>query len=518
MSAKNASVSSATILLENSRSGSITCSFQGKYLHSKYNPLVEGERFANALEADFSPLCVIITEPALSYCAPHVRTRFPNAKICAIRFLPDFHETDGAWDFAFYLADETAESVDSLAEDLFCALGEERLCSSVAFDWAPSLALFPERTRAAWAAIKKTILKARDVIGTRSYFSKRWLKNSITFASHIAHSATIAPIDAPIVITASGPSLESSLPFIRQYRASFFLIAVSSSFMPLTAHGITPDIVLSSDGGYWAKRHLAVQGADNGIILALEAESAVPKTLFETHTIVPLCYDDGSERVFLQAIGCPYMRSERNGTVAGTAVQFALSLTKKSVYVCGLDQAPAPGFQHTQPNALETGNAQNDFRLRTAETRIASSRFLSAGVLETYRNWFVTHSDKFSTRVFRLSDNVPYDFSLGAIKDISWSDFATKEDVTRSFAPQRIFIKTDLTLSHTERISRLQQALDAYSQTTQFDDEVFPMDVILEKRERSPEKRAALRAALIEKKETLAKKCTHLLCDRSTRP
>ena len=158
---------------EKSKSGLLTCSFQGKFLHSKYNPQAEGEKFAENLQADFSPLCVFIIEPALSYCATPLRKRFPSAALCAIRFLKDFSDYDKEWDKVFYL--ESGNSIP-MSELLFENLGEEKLISSLAFDWNPTKQTFPQKNLESWSEIKKAILKARDVIATRAYFSKRWLK------------------------------------------------------------------------------------------------------------------------------------------------------------------------------------------------------------------------------------------------------------------------------------------------------------------------------------------------------
>lgn len=119
---------------ENCKNGDLTCSFQGKYLHSKYNPKNEGERFVQSMQADFSPLCVFIIEPALSYCAPFLRQKFPESKICAIRICKDFSETDKYWDFVFYPKEINGYSdFSTLGEDLFNSFGEEGLISSLFF-------------------------------------------------------------------------------------------------------------------------------------------------------------------------------------------------------------------------------------------------------------------------------------------------------------------------------------------------------------------------------------------------
>ncbi len=495
------------IIFEESKSGERTCSFKGKYLHSKYNPKNEGERFAQTLEADFSPLCVFLLEPALSYCAPFLKQRFPGASICAIRFRNDFSQTDSQWDKVFYL-----ESNLSLSEQLFFVLGEEKLCSSLVFDWAPSKQAFPEENIHSWQEIKTAILKARDVIGTRAFFSKRWLKNSIIFASNIEQPYSLEKGNFPVIIAASGPSLKSSLPFIKEFRGSFFLIALSSAFMPLIKNGIKPDIVISSDGGFWAKYHLDFEGSSE-CVFALEGESAIPKKILSGSKVIPLIYEDSLEKDFLDAIKCPYMLSERNGTVAGTALTFAFNLTSSSIYLCGLDQASAIGFQHTQPNALENGNAKKDFRLKNTETRTTRSRFGSEKTLEIYRNWFITNSEFFAGRVFRLSDNFSYEYPLGKIKELNWNDFKNRElKENKATNLKKTQLKEEkIGVSQNQRKEKLIETLKNLSQTQNFIDEVFPMESILIRRELSEEKRVELRQKLSEKTERLLKECEKLL-------
>ena len=503
-----------TINFESSRAGELTCSVQGKYLHSKYNPQTEGERFADSLKADFSPLCVFILEPALSYCASPVKKKFPRAEVCAIRFSRDFSKSDSKWDKVFYMEG----SGIPLSEILFSSLGEEKLISSLAFDWTPAKNIFPEESMLAWQEIKRAVLKARDVIATRAFFSKRWLKNSLVFASKIQKTLILEKGGAPVIIAASGPSLKTSIPFLKKYRDSFFLIAVSSAFMPLAKNSISPDLVISSDGGYWAKKHLDFSGGENAdTVFALEAESAVPKKILEQNEILPLCYDDGLEKDFLDSIGCPYMLSERNGTVAGTALCFAHSLTGGNIFLCGLDQAPAPSFQHTQPNALEADNSKKDFRLRTTETRMTASRFNSEASLEIYRNWFISNSEYFSKRVFRLSDNFKYDFSLGKISEINWEEFAEKYtgkssgNINAENSRKILFKSAKIKINGSERKTKILETLKKISQSQKFADEVFPMDSILIKRELSDEKREELKSKLTEKCEKLLKECEKLL-------
>ncbi|MCR4823187.1 MAG: DUF115 domain-containing protein [Treponema sp.] len=495
------------ILFEDCKNGDKTCSFNGKYLHSKYNPVNEGERFAQNVQADFSPLCIFVIEPALSYCALPLKKRFPSALLYAIRFRKDFKEWDGLWDKVIYLYDLTIP----LGDFLFSSVSEDKLCSALVLDWQPSKQIFPSENQECWQEIKKAIINGRNVIATRSFFSKRWLKNSIIFSNYIRNPFSIKKGSCPIVIAASGPSLASSLPYIKTYRESFFLIALSSAYICLLENALSPDMVISSDGGFWAKKHLDFPGRKDKPLFAIESEGAIPKKILTEEKILPLYYEDGIERFFLESLKIPACLSERNGTVAGTALNLALSLTSGNIYLCGLDQAPSIGFQHSQPNALELSSSAKDFRLGNGESRITSSRFNSSASLQIYRNWFVTNSSFFKGRVFRLSHNYSYDFSLGELSDIGWNFFERNEKGKKR---ENIQIKSEKIDENINRKEILLSKLKEISAGEHFKNEVFPMESLMIKREAEAERKAELEESLKVKIQAFILECENIFIRR----
>jgi len=501
-----------------------TCSLDGKFFHSKYNPSAEAVKFVQNLQADFEPLCVFIIEPALSYCVDELRVRFPNSNICAIRIINEFKERDIFWDKVFYFS-------NNLSNDLYNSLGEEKLCSSLFFDWTASKNIICEKTsdiwNNTWNEIKSAIIKSRDVMLTRAYFSKRWLKNFSIFAKNIKKTAFIKQNNSnkPIIIAASGTSLKTSLPYLRKFRDKYFLIAVSSAFMPIVKFGIKPDFVISTDGGYWAKKHLLfskkqVNEADildnTNHFFALSMESSVPNFIFKNESIISLLYDDCTDfqRYITKKLGIKTVLARRNGTVSGTALELAMNLTSNAIFLCGLDQAPSPEYQHTQPNALEFNSQQYDFRLKTKETRLTTSRFNSQNSLEIYRNWFISNSKKFNSpkeRIFRLSDNFSFSFDLGYIKDKNWSDFEKIIDNNQTIT--NIEIESEILQNKNDDSikSEILTELKKSFSDEKFINEVFPMDSLLLKREKSEEKRLQIKANLKEKQNKLLKEIERII-------
>ncbi len=491
------------VTFSDAKNGERTCVLGGKHLHSVYNPSREAEQFVARLDAGFNPSTVFIIEPALSYCLSFLRKRFPHARLCAIRLVHDFVESDRLWDATFY-----AGGKNDLAETLYTAFGEESLCSSLFFAWPAAEAVFENQTKAIWQEIKKAMTKSRDVLGTRAYFAKRWLKNSIRFCTFLEQPAIIEKGSCDILLAASGPSLASSLPYIAKMRERFYLIALSSALLPLLTCGITPDLVLSTDGGVWAKKHLALCGKQTSHIPhAIAAEGACPQNVLEKAPIVPLCYEDSMEKELLSACGISAMSAQRNGTVSGTAAELALTLTDKNLFFCGLDLEKSAAFQHTEPNALSLCKETSDNRLQPKETRIAFSACAPAGALDLYRSWFQSESSRLGKRLYRLSDKMHFANNLGAIEDINWVDFEKKCPECRGKKPA-LHLSAKKSPSYRQILrSRIEQ----FAKSEHFYQELCPVEMMLKKRTSSEAEKASYEKKIAKKTAAVLAEAERLL-------
>lgn len=409
-----------------------TCTAGGRYLHSAYNPRREAQQFVSSLACDFNPFCLVVLGPCLSYCLPFLRKRFPAIPLYAIQydecFLPDSSADftnamqtaceKSSWDGVFFCGNESGV----LSETLFSVLGDRQVFGAFFIAWKPAEQVFENKSRLAWEAVKLLLQKSRDVLATQSFFSRRWLKNSVKFCAYLRRPCTIEAGNQPVLVAASGPSLAPSLQFIQKHRASFFLIAVSSALNVLVHSGIYPDMLITTDGGFYAQYHVRIlkklhdRGID--IPIAAPAESNMDPFLLENIPVLPLRYGDGIESLLFDFCGIKAARAVRNGSVSGTAAEFALSISSSPVFFCGLDLAPSKSFQHAQPNALEQNDSRFDNRLKPLSSRLYASSHSPLGI---YRRWFSTQGKKFSGRVFRLSDK-SYKEPLGSIRDILWTE------------------------------------------------------------------------------------------------
>ncbi len=463
------------ITFKETSNGELACSSNNVRLHSFYNPVKEAQRFAETAECLFNPSYILVTEPCISYCASFLRKRFPKAKLCCIRFCDGFSDYDKEWDKIFHSNVQDNQLNHNLSEDIFNYMGDEGIAACLFLSWKASDQAFPDISKFSWDEIKKAVVKSRSILGTRNFFAKRWTKNALRFSLFTKKTATIKNGNGDIVICASGPSLHSSIECIKKYRERFFLIAVSSALSPLVANGIIPDLCISTDGGFWAKLHISFALNSHDIPLALPAEGSCFATIMNKTAIIPLYYGDGTSEAILKEIGFSGLKALRNGSVSGTAIQLALSITDGNIYYCGLDLAFSKGFVHTQPNELEINDSRNDGRLRTTETRISAS-VLNKGSIDIYRSWF--SSMDFYGRVHRLSNSYRYENSLGRIPDVDWEYFDRNTlNFSRKQKPE--IINTDIRTNDKAIVSKLKEICKKNSSTSEWIHNAVPSEAVV---------------------------------------
>ena len=477
-----------------SKTGEETCRYQGVLFHSIYNPKQEAKRFVDSLETVFNPKTVLIFEPALSYCQEFLKIRFPKAKLCAIRASDLFSKTDKLWDHVFYL-----NEINDAENQIFNVLGEENLSFCLFTAWPVSAKIFQKNYGRTVGIFKNLLQKSHSILATRSYFETRWILNSLNTAFFLEH--TVYPLKKtkkPVLICCSGPSLK---PFFQNTALAkkFFIIAVSSAVLPLLENQIIPDLCVSTDGGFWAKKHVEILLKNQKIPIALACEGNAPSKILQNSPILPLGYIDGIETEITECSGINTIKINRNGTVSGTALELALSLSDSPIYMAGLDLALQTGFQHTQNNALETGNAIKDCKNRTKETRIASSEFSNQKTsLKMYEDWFSSFNCQ--RNIYRIIDEPKN--SLGKIKDISWENFLLKSKELPIISEGSIFEEKQFT----RKIDKIRMKLDSIFQSIDNFKSIFPLEYLQFTQAVSEELLVLNKQKLITKIENLKQK------------
>lgn len=477
---------------EDTKDSEKTFKINNSYYHSKYSPQKEAERFLDSQTIPYKPSVFFIIEPGFDYLSKLIKNKYPDSKVIKIKIIKNLIENRYAWDRILDFDDSLEQIFNSDFTE------EDFLCSQLLI-WPPAMNFFKEECIQTASYYKKSFEYHKTLLTTCEYFEKKWLINSVNNYKYIKNSICLkTKIEKPVLITASGPSLGKIIPFVKTNRDSFFIMALSSSVKALLTNEIAPDLVLTTDGGYWAGEHLKALQNKN-IPVAITSEAYLQKNLLQTSPVLLLNYPDDITGLYNSTKS--RILASRCGTVSGTALYLAKSLTDKEIYFAGLDLSCGKGFQHIQPNELELNSCKKDFRLKTKNTRLIPGEFNSAS-LEVYLQWFKDLQN--IKNVYRVIDNPKN--NLGQIKDISCSSFTAKtfcpSDCKDFFEPFEI----NKNINYKSLISDL----NINSKITK---RIFPADIIALNKCLNEEEKKAIIKRLEEKLDKLKNKLLRIIND-----
>lgn len=475
-----------------SRDGQTVFSINKIQYHSSYSPEKEAKRFSDNLNLSFEPEYLFIVEPGFDYLYNFLKNKYPNSKIGIIRILDNLKQNSSSWDFIIPYSDK-----------LFSNFSEESFINSNIIIWPAAQTLFKSQVENIVFQYKEKFESSKTLLITREVFEKKWLINSLNNIKYIKNYVSLTnKIDLPVLIAASGPSLIPLIKLIKTNRNKIFIIALSSAIKALLKNNIIPDLCFSTDGGFWAEKHLLCLNKNLNTFLALPFEGTAPKNILKTIKVLPLKYNDELISDFLPD---SIITAKRNGTVSGTALEFAISNSTSDIYFAGLDMAGQKGFQHIQPNELELTNSITDNRISTIEKRLTASQFNTSS-LALYLSWF--NSFNSSRKIFRIIDNKQN--SIKSFDDISSDEFnqklqSYKNPTNKTYFNENKSILKSLNLSTI--ISFLISAENRFKIITQ----LFPLDNSTLKHTKNQNNKLILNEKINDNYNTIIKKISGLL-------
>ena len=373
-------------------------------LHSGYDPQNEARRYIDALKIDKDINCFILVEPGMGYMVPVLREKWPGGKILVLhadarfRDLPGVFQGDAAW------YPDSGESAQGFLDAEVPAAARIRMV-----EWRPGLNVYGDKVLGLVRESAEFIKRLEAGRRTEAFFGKRWVRNFFRNLALFQNTLMYRKMDIPVVITGSGPGLEAALPQILAVRENVFILAASSSLPALAAGGVTPDMVISTDGGGWALTHLYSVFrpiAPQPVILALSLCAAVPS---QCSAVPLLLMNDGSlwQGMALHAIGVPSVLIPQRGTVAASALELALELSGGNIFLAGMDLSVCDIRSHARPNGFDHLLFGCATRLRPVYTQyfLRSGGIKSGGSLDVYAAWFKSRIGSFPKRIFSLGGN-----------------------------------------------------------------------------------------------------------------
>lgn len=404
--------------LSPSRTGEPSARVGGLSLHSSFDPSREADRYiAQAGIASSRTELVVLLGPGLGYLVRHIRSRLPNARVVCLFF--------SAWcrRNAIELGDVNWDPSDSEAAVRVVAreLSRVPVENSRILTWPPSKRAFASVCHQLEQRIAELFRERQATTLTEGYFGTRWIKNTIANLSRCPAVAHAPHGSGTVVIAASGPSLEETAGTIASVRNRVQLWALPSAVSPLLARGLSPDLVVLTDPGFYATRHLRPLRANGTIPIAMPL-TAARGTWTYTRIVIPLRQAMPFEEAAYTQASMKGPSLPEVGTVAGTALELALSCGFDRVVFAGLDMCTRDTQSHARPDELQRyrplPNRVNPissgyFRSLFGSVRVARGVYAPRS-LEIYAAWFRRRAADLPNRLYRLRPS-PIDVGIPEI-------------------------------------------------------------------------------------------------------
>lgn len=385
----------SSYVLEKTRAGAecapvYSLCVNGKFLHSKYNPVKEAEKtflsdfFSTCSEAAKKDACIFYGL-GLGYLPELYAAANPSSRLVIIE--PDL------FIFALFLASRPLTAFFK-HKNLTLLLGiyTHEAAAFLEAENLQTLPVFKQQAiieaEAAWfsefEALKKR-MSEKNILNknTLKKFGMLWLKNLFKNVHLISELEGINRFknlfkDCPALLIAAGPGLNSQLAVIKEYTDKFIVIASDTSVRACIKNNITPDFILLMDAQYWNYLHIA--GLDISSSVLITESSVYPAVLRIKTAATFLCASTFPLAQYIEKASGDNGRIVSGGSVATAVWDFARFLGIKEIIAAGLDLAFTKHQTHFSGSRFEEDNAIHSSRFFPSET--ASHRTIYAACPE----------------------------------------------------------------------------------------------------------------------------------------
>ncbi|GHU81649.1 hypothetical protein FACS189468_4670 [Spirochaetia bacterium] len=404
-------------------------------LHSRYDPRGEAEKYIGSLSLSPGIRFFILIEPCLGYIIPVLQKQFPHARLIVLHIsdffiAPEFPGEGISRPPAFQapLVSEapppavwSPESAQTLEEFLEQEIPDIEGRYLKLIEWRPAMISYGDAYLALLSRVAAFIKRVDANKRTLRGFGRRWLRNGLKNIQLFTNPVRIRAGSVPLVITASGPSLEDTLPLLREWKkkSPLFIMGVSSAVPALYEADLAPDLVVSTDGGGWALVHLREayrkirrncpgSHGKQPFTLAAGLIAAIPSQ-YRDLPVLPI--SDGSlwQNILLTSLGISFIILPQRGTVSASAMDLAFTLTGGQVVITGLDLSHRDLRTHARPYGFDQLWEERAHRMNPVYSQvfIRENIPVNPGSHGIYAAWFAGQLDRYPKRLCTLGNNNP---------------------------------------------------------------------------------------------------------------
>ena len=189
--------------ISSARNGEHIFYADGKVLNSKYDPTAEARQFIERNISHTETGILLIVGETFGYLSREAKRLNPGRQIISVYLSSAFRPYADDRLENYYADDED----DILAITKF--IDEYNVESVSILAWTPCMRTWPENGNRAMESIRSAVRRATGNLTTTIGFGRKWLSNLVQNIVDLPFTVTNIAAKKPILIAASGPSLEN---------------------------------------------------------------------------------------------------------------------------------------------------------------------------------------------------------------------------------------------------------------------------------------------------------------------
>ncbi len=361
------------------KNNEITCKYENTFIHSVYNPSLEGKKIAQATEIEESN-AVVFLGCNLGYAPIECATLYKNKTIIIIEPSLDFlFLAFSTLDWQKVLSHESIVFLLQAPQETVIAVLEQYGLKEMYFVLNKPIMLHAEQY---FCNLQKLIErnKRKESINTRTLekFSTLWLSN---MCKNLSFMGTLDGINRyqnqacnlSAVLLAAGPSLDDTLPHLKDLKKRHIIICVDTALRACLKTGVEPHFIILIDPQYWNSLHL--QGLKSPSSILITETAAYPSVFRFICKEIILCSSNFPLGKYIENLTQEKGELSAGGSVATTAWDFARFIGCKKIYMAGLDLSYTNTKTHVNGSTFEERIYSNDNKLKPSQTELTNALF-----------------------------------------------------------------------------------------------------------------------------------------------
>ncbi len=319
----------------------------GYFLHSNYNPEAEADKYIdkNYKEGYLN----ILFGYGLGYIANAIAKKYGNTDILV--YDPLFSS----------LNIEGKDKIEGVFSDLqdFYTRSEDYIAD---FDRKVNILLSPNYDKIFDKEYKEFLdfirhIQIEDIVNenTIRFFGDLWQENYIMNLYYVHKDQSLKELfnkyDCPVILASGGPSLTKQLPLLKKMEDKCLIISAGSTINSLLAAEITPDYVVTMDGGESNYFHFKnIKNNNFDLIYGLGNAWKIERDFKGSRYSFCFYGEDSIQKRIKEGLGKDLPMLSTGGTVAITALEIASKISTGPIAIIGQDLAYTNNKSHAENN------------------------------------------------------------------------------------------------------------------------------------------------------------------------